>query len=305
MKISNGIIMGGLWLANYLFPPAETVDEIYAHAEKHNKRQIFKIPKERWIDCEVMKVQAEKEAYPCLRMKKKGQRPDKAILYICGGGGVYDCCRQQLIFAKKFLKKTDGEIYYPFYPPSTRHPITEAYRMVFETYRAMLNEYSYEKIGVLGLSFGATAAMTMVSWNNYFKEGLPMPALIIGLSPGHVPTNRDERESLEAYRCVDPFIPVNLVEAYGQINRGGQDMERWLIHTGHGDFRKAGKIFLYFGEKESLAYAVPVYRQSLEKAGVDYKIHIEPGMPHCYGVTRINKASRKTYDEYLNLINSL
>ena len=82
-------------------------------------------------------------------------------------------------------------------------------------------------------------------------------------------------------------------------------MEHWLIHTAHGDFRNAGRIYLYFGEKESLVYAAPIYKKYLERAGADYKIHIEPGMPHCYGIGRINKAAKSTYDEYAALINGL
>ena len=79
-----------------------------------------------------------------------------------------------------------------------------------------------------------------------------MPALTIGLSPGHVPANQVERERLESFRGVDPFIPVEWIDACGQIQKGGVDLESWMIHTGHGDFRNAGKIFLY-GEKECLA----------------------------------------------------
>ncbi|HRU43412.1 MAG TPA: alpha/beta hydrolase fold domain-containing protein, partial [Spirochaetota bacterium] len=127
----------------------------------------------------------------------------------------------------------------------------------------------------------------------------------VGLSPGHAPANSAEKEMLEAYRGIDPMISVDLVEAYGRIHKGGEDLDDWLIHTAHGDFRNAGKIYLYFGEKESLAYAAPIYRNSFERAGADYKIHIEPDMPHCYGVMRINKACRKTYDEYVSRIHNL
>jgi monoterpene epsilon-lactone hydrolase len=306
MKLSNKIIMGALWLAHYLYPLAVKVDEIQAHARKHNERQVFKLPRNRrGIVYKDLKIDTKIGSYHCLRMKKKGQLPKRAILYIGGGGGVYNYYQSQLILARKLLKRIDAEIYYPFYPPTTQHPVNETFRMIFETYRAMLHDYGHEKVAVIGLSFGGTAAMTMISWNNYYKEKLPMPALTIGLSPGHVPINKAEKESLEAYRGIDPYIPVDLIEAYGQINRGGQDLEDWLIHTAHGDFRNAGKIILYFGEKESLVYAAPIYQQSLEKAEADYKIHIEPGMPHCYGIGRINKASKNTYDEYVRLINNL
>jgi len=306
MKLSNKIIMGALWLAHYLYPLAVKADEIQAHARKHNERQVFKLPRNRrGIVYKDLKIDTKIGSYHCLRMKKKGQLPKRAILYIGGGGGVYNYYQSQLILARKLLKRIDAEIYYPFYPPTTQHPVNETFRMIFETYRAMLHDYGHEKVSVIGLSFGGTAAMTMISWNNYYKEKLPMPALTIGLSPGHVPANQAEKESLEAYRGIDPYIPVDLIEAYGQINRGGQDLEDWLIHTAHGDFRNAGRIFLYFGEKESLVYAAPIYQQSLDKAEADYKIHIEPGMPHCYGAVRINRASKRTYDEYVRLINNL
>lgn len=306
MKLSNEIIMSALWLARYLYTPIEKAEEIYAHAKKHNERQVFKLPRNKWgIVYKDLKIHTQLDSYHCLRMIKKGNKPNKAVLYIGGGGGVYNYYKSQLFLAKKLLKRVDAEIYYPYYPPATRYPVKEAYGMIFETYKTMLTEYSHEKIAVVGLSFGATAAMTMISWNNYYKENLPMPALTIGLSPGHVPANRAEKESLEALKGIDPYVTADMVEAYGQIQRGGQDLKHWLIHTAHGDFRNAGKICLYFGEKESLVYAAPIYRQSLEKAGADYKIHIEPGMPHCYGIGRINKATKNTYDEYINLINSL
>jgi len=298
--------MGLLWLICYLCPPAKKAEDIYAYAKKHNKKQVFRLPKNRWgLVYKDQEIRTQIGAYHCLRIKKRGQTPNRAILYIGGGGGVYNYYQSQLMLAKKLLKRVDAEIYYPFYPPTTKYPVTEAFEMVFESYRAMLSEYSHEKIAVVGLSFGGTAAMTIISWNNYYKENLPMPALTIGLSPGHVPANNLERKHLESYRGVDPFIPVEWVEAYGHINSGGQKLEHWLIHTAHGDFSNAGKIRLYYGEKESLAFAAPIYKQYLEKAGADYKIHIEPGMPHCYGAVRINKASRNTYDEYLGLIKNL
>ena len=153
MKISNKIIMGILRLIYFLNPQAKNPDRVYPHAKAHNERQVFKIPKGRKIDCERLDIKTEIGSYPCLRIKKKGQNPDIAVLYICGGGGVYDYCRHQLFLAKKLLKWVDAEIYYPFYPPSTKHPIKEAFKMVFETYRTMLDNYSHKKIGVIGVSF--------------------------------------------------------------------------------------------------------------------------------------------------------
>jgi acetyl esterase/lipase len=304
-KIIHKMIVAVLRLLSFFCFPDKDADKIFAHAKAHNEKQSFKLPKGKRLEYEDLKVLTERGTYHCLRMKKKRQNTERALLYICGGGGVYDYCQAQLFLAKKLLNRVNCEIYYPFYPPATKLHIDETYRMIFETYKLMLKSYNPEKIGVLGLSFGATAAMTMISWNNYYNENLPMPAITVGLSPGHVPINSVERKMLEAYRGVDPLISIDMVEAYGHIHKKGAGVEDKLIYTAHGDFRNAGKILLYFGEKESLAFAAPIYQQSLEKAGADYKIHIEPGMPHCYGAVRINKSCRMTYDEYTTLINEL
>ncbi len=304
-KLSNKIIMRLLRLLSFFSFQDGDVEKVLAHAKAHNEKQKFKLPRNRKIEFKDLKVYTESGTYHCLRMKKRGQKPERAILFICGGGGVYDYCQSQLFLAKKLLNRVDCEIYYPFYPPATKQPINETYRMIFESYKLMLKDYDHKKTGVLGLSFGATAAMTMISWNNYYGEKLPMPALTVGLSPGHVPANSTERKLLEAYKNIDPVISINMVETYGRIHKGGASLEDWLVHTAHGDFRNSGKVLLYFGEKESLAFAAPIYKQSLEKAGADYRIHIEPNMPHCYGAVRINKACRRTYDEYVTCINEL
>jgi len=87
---------------------------------------------------------------PLPSYEEREQKPERAILYICGGGGVYDYCRHQLFLAKKLLNRVDCEVFYPFYPPSTKQPINETYRMIFETYKLMLKKYDHKKTAVLG-----------------------------------------------------------------------------------------------------------------------------------------------------------
>ncbi len=305
MNIPNRLIMAALWLTYYLKPPLTEVERLKTHARAHNERQSFRLPSSRKISSEQLMIRTETGTYSCLRMKRRGHRPGRAVLFICGGGWVYDFCRHQIPLARQLLQHVDCEIYYPFYPPATKQPIREACSMIFECYRSMLESYSHERIAVLGLSAGGTAAMNLISWNNHFEENLPMPSLTVAVSPGHIPADPDERELLEAFRGCDPFVPVEMVEAFGCIIREGRGLEDWMFHSAHGDFRNAGDIRLYYGEHESLAYAAPIYEAFLDKAGATYRIHLEPGMPHCYGIVRINRASRQTYDEITELIAAL
>ena len=126
--------------------------------------------------------------------------------------------------------------------------------MVFETYRAILNNYSHEKIGVLGLSWGGTAAMTMISWNNYYQENLPMPALSIALSLAtyrQVLLKRKDSKPIG----VGSLYPSRVDRSLWVYTERRRRSDSWLMHTAHGDFRNAGKIFTLFAEHESLAFA--------------------------------------------------
>ena len=130
MKFSNKIIMGLLWLIYYLYPPAKKAEDIYARAKKHNKKQVFRLPKDgRGLVYKDQQIRTQIGSYHCLRIKKRGQTPNRAILYIGGGGGVYNYYQSQLMLAKKLLKRVDGEIYYSIYPPTTQYPVAEAYKM--------------------------------------------------------------------------------------------------------------------------------------------------------------------------------
>lgn len=305
MSVSNKIIMAAL-RASALFNPYDTdAATILQKAKQYNAKQRFELPHDNKREYTDMKVCTEKGTYHCLRMKKRGSNPSRVVIYIPGGGAVYDYSKAQLFLAKTLLKYVDAEIFYPFYPPTTDCSLKETYAMILECYRAAITEYGADKCAAVGVSSGATAAMAMISWNNYYQEKLAMPALTVALSPGHVPANSEEEAMLEAYRGIDPMVPVDFVKAYREINARFGDVADWMVHTAHGDFCGAGRIMLCWGEKETLAFAAPLYKKALEKAKADFSIHIEPDMPHTYACMRVNKACRGTYDKYIGAINAL
>lgn len=305
MSVSSKVIRAALRVPALFNSYEADADVILEKAKKYNEKQHFELPHDTKFEYRDMEIRTQNGAYHCLCMKKPGSNPPRAVIYIPGGGAVYDYAKGQLFVAKTFLKHVDAEVFYPFYPPTTACSLRETYAMIFECYRAALSEYGAEKCAVVGVSSGATASMVMLSWNNYFDAGLAMPALTVALSPGHVPANGREEEMLEAYRGVDPMVPVGFVRTYGQINGGFDDVPGWMLHSAHGDFRNEGKIMLNWGEKETLAFSAPLYEQALKEAGADYSIHIEPDMPHTYACMRVNKACRDYYDKYVKAINAL
>jgi len=154
MKISNKLIMGALWLSYYLNPPARDVDAIYAHAKKHNEKQTFKVPRYRNIDCEDLIVRTDSGNYHCLRMRRKGQEPER-LFSIFAAAEVFTTTANCSLFSQRnsyggsMLKSITRSIL-----PSTKYPIKETYKMIFETYRYMLSRYSHHKTGYLACLSG-------------------------------------------------------------------------------------------------------------------------------------------------------
>ena len=89
MSFGNKILMGALRLVmRFSNPPEQDADKIYAHAKAHNESRVFKVPKSGRIEYIDEKIHTDLGSYHCLRIKRKGRRPSRAVLYICGGGGT-------------------------------------------------------------------------------------------------------------------------------------------------------------------------------------------------------------------------
>ena len=86
--------MGALRLLSFLCFPDKDVDEIFAHAKAHNKKQNFKLPKDRKIEYENLKICTKNGTYHCLRIKKKGQQAVFSIFVVvavCYCGATLPC----------------------------------------------------------------------------------------------------------------------------------------------------------------------------------------------------------------------
>ena len=60
------------------------------------------------------------EGTDCYITKEKGVRPEKALLYVFGGGYFMPCDPGDFTFAGQFAEQTGREVYFPIYPLAPR-----------------------------------------------------------------------------------------------------------------------------------------------------------------------------------------
>ena len=156
-----------------------STEELLENRRKANARN--RIPELRDPELEIGRITVC--GCPVLTMKHR-RASRGANLFIIGGGMISAPRPGSIRKALRFAKETGLDLYVPYYPLCTDHPLTKAYEMIHAVYREMLGRYAPECISVLGTSSGGNLALGMVPYINESAPDTPMPGYIMAISPG-------------------------------------------------------------------------------------------------------------------------
>ena len=100
------------------------------------------------------------------------------------------------------------------------HDMLENVQMVFECYMKMLEYYSPENIIFLGFSSGGALILDIITYineRNESGEDVPMPGLLIAVSPASIPVTQDEKDRLHELDSEDVMIPESYINLAREI----------------------------------------------------------------------------------------
>lgn len=287
-------------LRSMMAKPREEV--LAAAAKKNAKNRHFRMPRDtkaRYQDHIVT------EGYHCLEIGMASVRRDKAVLFVFGGGMILGSDAGDISLSREIAKETGSDIWFPYYPLCLAHDIMENIRMVFACYQEMLQYYSPEKIVFLGFSSGGALILDLITYINEENDKgqkIPMPGLLIPISPGSIPVTEEEKERLHRLSKTDVLIPEEYMYTAKEIMEHGNVIPIQYLATAHGDFRNAPMTHFYYGSDESLYAFAPTYAASYRKAGAKCLIHVGKGMHHCYPMQPFVPGCRGAYREVLGWI---
>ena len=250
----------------------------------------FDISRIRVMDCTVLRFIHKKKT-------------EKANLFIIGGGMVMSPRPGSVRKALKFAKETGADLFVPYYPLCTEHPLSSAYEMIHETYKVMLRDYSSENISVLGTSSGGNLALGMVPYINDGHGDTPMPGYIMAISPGTCVETDEEWQKMLELDKKDVAIPAQYMKTAVEIMRHGDDtVPDYMIWLQKGDFTNCPKVTFIYGSDETLYACAPSFENAMKKYNVDYDLIVGDGMFHCYPVIPVVKEAKEGWDQMVRML---
>jgi monoterpene epsilon-lactone hydrolase len=206
-----------------------------------------------------------------------------ALLYLHGGAFVVETPRAHGAFVSKLAARCGMIAVMPSYRLAPEEPFPAAVEDVMACYRGLLDlGYAPEDIVVAGDSAGGN--LTLVLLQQALREGLPMPAAGLMLSPGMELSGKLRSHNINTFS--DPMF-----NQYA--------LQQVITHYLHNNLEllKDERVSPLRGKFEGLpplcfvASDIEIFRDcsiqaaaKAEKAGVVVEAHIWKGVPHCFPV---------------------
>ncbi|MBQ5331011.1 MAG: alpha/beta hydrolase [Oscillospiraceae bacterium] len=280
-----------------------TKEEVLAKAAKMNaKNRHFIMPTDNKAHYTDHLIQGQ---YHCIEIDMDKKRRKNAILFVFGGGMILGSDKGDIGLSRKIAEKTGSDVWFPYYPLCHEHDMLENVQMIFECYEKMLTFYKPENIVFLGFSAGGALILDLITYINELNDSgrdIPMPGLLIPISPGSVPVTEAEKTAIKALDKRDIMIPAEYMFTARDIMCHGRDIPEKYLATAHGDFRGAPITHFYYGSAETLFAFAPSYAESYRKAGAKCVIHVGKGMHHCYAIQYFIPGCKPAFDEIMRLI---
>ena len=279
-----------------------TKDEVLSRAAKMNARNPFVLPTDDKAYYTDHLIQNE---YHCLEIDMEDQRKDRAILFVFGGGMILGSDKGDIGLSRKIAGATECDVWFPYYPMCHEHDILENVRMVFECYIKMLQFYRPENIVFLGFSSGGALILDLITYINEQNDSgkdIPMPGLLIPVSPASIPVNQEEKDRLHELDSKDVMIPESYMYLAKEILSCGHDVDEKYLATAHGDFRHAPETHFYYGSAETVYAFASTYAESFRNAQAKCWIHVGEGMHHCYALQYSIPGCKSAFNEIMELI---
>jgi len=206
-----------------------------------------------------------------------------ALLYLHGGAFVVETPRAHGAFVSELASRCGMIAAMPSYRLAPEEPFPAAVEDVLACYRGLLDlGYAAEDIVVAGDSAGGN--LTLVLLQQALKEGLPLPAAGLMLSPGMELSGRLRSHNINTFSdpMFNQYALQQVITHYLHDNLELLKDER--VSPLRGSFEGLPPLCFVASDIEIFRDCSIQAAAKAEKAGVVTEAHIWKGVPHCFPV---------------------
>jgi acetyl esterase/lipase len=277
----------------------ESYEEFVRTSHQIQAKFKLKLPKKKGYEFKLIEV----DGFQVIVGHKTGANAQKALLYLVGGGER----RWQLPSEKslfRYLDETGRDIWLPLYPLLPDYGFLDEVNMILNTHLKMVRRYGADNIAWLGFSAGAD--LIMMCGRHIVKERpeIPMPALMIPVSPCDLVLGEATRVRMKEIEPRDIMMHAADMDRFARFyNHDGTVPPHLLGNAAEDDYTGFPKIRMYFGGDEIFAAEAPEYEKAFRRCGVkDFRIHVEPGLFHAYPFFAFVKEGKRGEDALIALL---
>lgn len=219
----------------------------------------------------------------------------KHILFLHGGGFVYEIMSHQWNFLGMLVELLKCTITVPIYPLAPKHQYKDVFDMIIPIYQQIISEVKLEDIVIMGDSAGGGMSLALAELLK--QKNLHQPGNIILISPTLDMSFSNpeiyEVESLDLVSAVPALIDI------GKWYGGEKGSKYYLVSPIYGDFEGLGKISLFIGTHDIFYPDAKKIKNMADKIGVIIDYYEYPCMIHgwplfCFPESR--KATKQIID---------
>lgn len=266
--------------------------------DKYDKQQKnpLKVPfKKLKPKFEIMKKEVDNTI--CYVVRVSGSKPEKAVLYLFGGGYILPPDPGDLILCGQIAENADAEVWFPLYPMAPGHRLVQTLSATMKVYQEILKRYKPESIRFFGTSSGGGQAMSLCMYIRHEYPDIPFPKKLVLQSPGlQVPPSEKQKKEMDDLKKYDVMIPPGFFDNIAPVLATGD--EAYLLSPILDDLTEFPEIDVFYGTHEVMYAYLEDFKEVCKRYGVKLNVHIGEGMMHCWGAMEFvpeAKAVRKEY----------
>jgi acetyl esterase/lipase len=230
-------------------------------------------------------------------MKPLGKANEKQILYLHGGGYVYEINELHWGFLAKVSKALNCTITVPIYPLLPNHDGKEIFNMLVPIYKNLLSETHHKNIVIMGDSAGGGMCLALAELLK--EKQLPQPGNIILISPElDMSFTNPEINQVEN---TDPILALTALTQIGKWYFSEKGPKYYLASPIYGDFTGLGKISLFAGTNDILYPDAKKFKEIAEKKGIKINYYEYPSMIHVWPLLMFPE-SKKAREQIIEII---
>jgi epsilon-lactone hydrolase len=218
--------------------------------------------------------------HPAEWVRAPGGDPDRAVLYLHGGGYVMGSLATHRKLAGDVSRAAGVPVLVLDYPLAPEHPYPAAVDVAAAAFAELAAERGAANLVVAGDSAGG--GLTLACVLALRDRGHDLPAAAVALSPWVDLADCDHTASPLA--LIDPIIHAEGLARMAGLYAGGADRTDPLLSPARADLTGLPPLLIQVGEAEVLLPESQRLAEAAEAAGVDVALDVWPEMPHVWQV---------------------